>query len=134
MRPLPKVISAGAPGRDLLDRARPTPSGLPIIRGWFSRLQLRVMRKSVVNGRVQELPNVLSATGVVMAIGHRELKMMPEGQRSWKHKILYTDQPNLLSPDDVVTYQGTTYRVMDAPMDRDYGVSMYLLIADYVNV
>ena len=131
MRTVPAIQQAAKSGRDILDQARPAPNGGSILTGWFTRLALTVITKTLVNGDLVEASTTLAVVGIMLATGKRDLEMMPEGQRSWEWSTLYTQRPIVLRPDDKVVYQGVTRRVMKVSENGDYGECKYYLVHDY---
>ena len=57
--------------------------------------------------------------------------MKPEGQRAWKWFSVHADPSLSLTPDEVITYQSTQYRVKGKTDYTGYGYIYYELIEDY---
>lgn len=51
--------------------------------GWFQRLVLTIVNKSIKDYEVVEVQRKLECLGVIQPFSARELKVKPEGERSW---------------------------------------------------
>lgn len=101
------------------------------IQGWFLRMTFVQIVKSVVNFQNVETPTVIDFQGVWQVMSPQTLQMKPEGQRKWKWFTVHAQIGVPLEPDDVITYQGTQYRIRDKIDYKEYGYEEYHLIQDY---
>lgn len=108
---------------------------LPQVRttltGWFQRLVLTFVSKTIQDREVIEVQRKLECRGVIQPFGARELKIKPEGERSWGWKMLHTTPDVDLRPDDEFFIGPTRYRVMSKLGYPEYGYIQYELIQDY---
>jgi hypothetical protein len=101
------------------------------VRGWFRPLTLTRVLKTITDFEIVEARIELFCHGVIQPFGARELKIKPEGQRSWGWKMLHTTSEVTLRNDEEFTYQGSRYRVMSQQSFQDYGYNTYELVQDY---
>ena len=92
------------------------------------------IKKKVVNGQVVETTNPINFQGSWIPFTIRQLMMKPEGQRRWMWFQVLALTPLPLSPDDVVTYIGKQFRVMQVNDFSLYGYYEYHLADDYQGV
>jgi len=108
---------------------------LPQVRGtmtgWFQRLILTVVNKSIVDQEVKEVQRKLECIGVIQPFSARELRVKPEGERTWGWKMLHTTPDVNLRPDDEFYIGPTRYRVMSKFGYPEYGYNQYELIQDF---
>lgn len=101
---------------------------------WFQKMEFSVLTKTVENFTVNEAQVVYETKGVIQPMKAEELKIKPEGERSWKWWKLHC-LPNLeLKTDDVVTYLAVQYRVMSKNDYSLYGYYEYDLVEDFTGV
>jgi hypothetical protein len=128
------IASVGIPSANALpvsQGALQLPNMSMTVRGWFRPMVLTRVLKSVDSFEIVENRIEISCYGVIQPFGARELKIKPEGQRSWGWKMLHTTPEVQLKNDEEFTYQGTRYRVMSQQNFRDYGYITYELVQDY---
>lgn len=101
------------------------------VANWFQLVIMERIVKTIVNFQVVEITTPMQFQGVVMTDPKRTLKMTPEGQRRWKVKTLYCWPTLQLSPDDVVIYESTQYRIGASLDFKQYGYMAYEMIEDY---
>lgn len=70
---------------------------------------------------VEDTPTNYNFRGVIQPLGPEELKLKPEGSRSWTWLQLHTDTSLELATNDVVVYQGMELRVMKKVPSKVYG-------------
>lgn len=112
-----------------------TSGTLPDVSGalldYFQAMTFVHVGKVVDEFIVTETPTDIDFQGVIQPFGARQLAMKPEGQRAWKWWMLHAQPGITLEPDEVVSYQGTQYRVRS---QNDYGLYSYVsyeLTEDY---
>lgn len=119
-------------GPSLLTKSSGT---VPFVQGalldWFQPMVFTQIVKSVVNYQNVETPTNTSFLGVWQPFGPRQLMMKPEGQRSWKWFMVHAVPALELEPDEVITYQGVQYRVIEVYDYVIYGYMEYHLTNDY---
>ena len=99
--------------------------------GWFQRLVLTIVNKSIKDYEVVEVQRKMECLGVIQPFSARELKIKPEGERSWGWKMLHTTLDVDLRPDDEFYVGATRYRVMSKFGYPEYGYNQYELIQDF---
>ena len=101
------------------------------LNGWFQKLILTVVNKNMVNHEIVEVQRKLECFGVIQPFSARELKIKPEGERSWGWTMLHTTSDVDLRPDDEFYVGSTRYRVMSKFGYQKYGYNQYELIQDF---
>jgi hypothetical protein len=68
--------------------------------------------KTASNFQVANVPQrVIQITGVIQPMPAQKVVIKPEGQRQFKWWTLWTKQA--VNLDDIITYKGRTFRVME---------------------
>lgn len=98
---------------------------------WFQPMVFMLVTKSTVAFQAVEVGENISFQGVMQPFTTRDLLLKPEGQRSWTWKWLHAETSLQLNTDEVVTYQGTQYRVMGLKNYAEYGYLSYELVQDW---
>lgn len=100
--------------------------------GWKSKLSLKKITQSIVNGLVQSSESTISAQGTWQPLSAEEIALKPDGQRSWEWFDLHIEGASVIfSTNDRVIYGGKTYKIMAI---KDYTLnnySEYHLVFDY---
>ncbi len=109
--------------------------GLPNVRttitSWFRPIVLGRITKTVVDFEVVETIRELRCMGVIQPFGPAQLRLKPEGQRSWEWKMLHTTPDVHLENDERFKIRGVPFRVMSNQDFVDYGYMAYELVQDY---
>ncbi len=129
---IPSVGISSAGDLSVQDAASPLPSMRETLTGWFRPLILTRVTKKVVDFEVSETRVEVNCMGVIQPFGPRELKIKPEGERSWNWQMLHTTPDVALKNDEEFTIRGTRYRVMSQKNWTEYGYIAYELVQDYV--
>ncbi len=111
-------------------------SGMPqmgaAFSGWEKPITLLKITQSVTDGFVTDTATTITLSGVIQPLGPQELKLKPEGQRSFEWLMIHCfTGSNNLATNDRVQYNGKNYKVMKT---NDYSLNNYIeyhLIADY---
>lgn len=98
---------------------------------YFQPMIFTQIVKSVVNFVNVETITDIQFQGVMQPFTDQKLFMKPEGQRQWKWFQLHSEAGLTLNPDDIVTYQGTQFRVMEKRDYTKFGYCEYHLVQDY---
>lgn len=101
------------------------------IENWFQPMTFTRIVKTVVNFQVKETPTNVDFQGVWQPFSAKQLMMKPEGQRQWSWFTCHAEIGFELIADEVVTYLGVQYRVMQQTNYELYGYLEYHLIQDY---
>ena len=67
----------------------------------------------------------------IQSINPQQLKMLPEGQRSWKNYTIYALSNLDLEPDEVFTINYIKYRILAKIDWVEYGYIEYSTVEDY---
>ncbi len=102
------------------------------ISGWFQNLTMTVVTKSVVNFETVEVLTPTDFMGVRQPLSPQRLAMKPEGQRKWRWEQIHCWPSLALTPDDIIVFQGTRYRVMAKKDYKEYGYLEYEIMEDFV--
>lgn len=98
---------------------------------WFQKMTFTRIVKNIVNFQVVETPTNTDFQGVWQPSSPQALLMKSEGQRQWKWFTVHADPSLHLDPDEIITYLGTQYRVMNKLDYTEYAYIEYELIQDY---
>jgi hypothetical protein len=107
------------------------PNVSEVLYDYFQQMVFTQITKSVVNFQNKESKVDTVFRGVWQPYSAQQLQMLPRGQRAWRWIQLHSDITLVLNPDDVVTYQGTQYRVSSKTDYSNYGYYEYHLVSDY---
>ncbi len=131
------IASLGIPSANRLPVSE-TASALPSLRstlvGWFRPIVLGRVTTNLVDGEALRVVREQTCRGMVQPFGPRELKLKPEGERSWNWQMLHTDPSVSLKDGEEFSVKGVKYRVMSQKNYSEYGYVMYELVQDYAPV
>lgn len=102
------------------------------LNNWLQPMTFFLLIKEIIGLQVVETPTDINFSGVWQPYTFEQLKLLPEGERHWKWFKLHTLTGLSLKTDDVVSYLGENYRVMNKGAYPEYGFWEYDLIKDYV--
>jgi hypothetical protein len=109
-------------------------TGLPFVggamQGWFQPITAGIVTKTTVDFETVETVAEIAFRGVRQPLSPRELMLKPEGERAWRWEMLHCEPSLTLSPDDIVIFKGTRYRVRLDASYPEYGYNMYHLVED----
>ena len=109
------------------------PNMAQTIESWLIPLTFGVVTKQQNGYYTREVVVNKNFRGVWQPLNFEQLRLKPEGERSWKWFWCHTPIDLELKTDDVIIYLGTQYRVMGA---KDYslnGFYEYELVEDFHN-
>ena len=119
-------------GRDQsIDDLSAVPDVGASLRGWFQKLTLYKITKQLIDYEIKETRLPFTTSGVIQPLSGRLLEMKPEGQRSWDWQELHCENGLILTPDEVVEYRGTKYRIIQQKGYSAYGFTYYEMVNDY---
>jgi hypothetical protein len=98
---------------------------------WFQPTTFGIVVKEIDNFQVVETMTNVTFQAVVQPLPQRKLEMKPEGQRKWEWLMIHAEPGLVLVNDQVITYLGKQYRVMDQWDYRIYGYVEYHIMEDY---
>jgi hypothetical protein len=113
------------------DAALSLPTVRTTITSWFRPIVLGKITKSIVDFEIREAIKELRCMGVIQPFAPAQLRLKPEGQRSWQWKMLHTTPDVHLENDERFKIKGIPYRVMSHQDYSDYGYRAYELVEDY---
>lgn len=113
-------------------------SGMPkmssAFRGWTNRITLTAIKQIVIDGFIADDEDSASFYGVIQPLTQEELKLKPEGERSWQWLMIHCAAGALnLSTNDKIIYNGARYKIMAI---KDYSLNAYVeyhAVRDYEN-
>lgn len=117
--------------RDVTDVATNVPNVSADIRGWFRALQLIYVETTIVDMEAKRVERIFDCMGVIQPFVPSQLKLKPEGERSWKWNLLHTGPEVDLKPGEDFLIRGSRFRVMGKAPWSDYGTNIYELVEDY---
>jgi hypothetical protein len=100
------------------------------LSSWFQQVTFIRITKMITNGDLFESETPFVFFGVVQPTV-QNLRMLPEGQRSWLYKTVYALPGLVLTTDDVVMYAGVRYRVTGKTDYTQFGYVDYSLCQDF---
>lgn len=102
------------------------------ITGWFLNITLEVVER-VMDGAdfIEKTTQIINTKGVVQPLSDEQLKIMPEGTRSWEWLMLHC-LPNVdLKTNQFIKYDGVKYKIMGRKDYNKYGYIQYNLLEAY---
>jgi hypothetical protein len=116
-------------------KTRDLASGLPDVGASIQILLQPVVatyiQKQQISGYTQEVSCSMDTKASIQPWSAEQLKMLPEGQRSWKYFTIYALANLNLATDEVFTIYEKSYRILDRTDWSDYGFIEYNTIEDY---
>jgi hypothetical protein len=131
MIPTPQLGIQSANRLNVTQSATQLPDMGGTVKSYFRPMVLIYVQKSIVNHEIVEARKELRCSGTIQPFALRELKIKPEGQRSWNWQMLHTTPDVKLPNDSEFTDNGTRYRVMSQGAYSRYGYITYELVQDY---
>lgn len=119
--------------KDTLLTANPgtLPNVQDAMADWFQQLSFTTIVKTVVNFEVVETLTTVAFYGVRQPFTAQQLMMKPEGQREWKWETIHAYPDLILRPDDIITFESVSYRVMEKLDWKEYGYVQYNIVQNY---
>jgi hypothetical protein len=109
--------------------------GLPdvsdAVRAFLLPIQIGIIQKAQIDGYANEVPTYYDTFAAVYPLTAEDLRLKPEGQRSWKWQKLWMLSDIIMTTDDKVIIAGDTYRVMEKSDNSQYGYFDYTIMQDY---
>lgn len=102
-----------------------------VVKSYFVTLTFLKVIKTLVAGSVVETTTPINCQGTIQPFAWRDLFLKDIQERSWSWFWLHTDTTVILETDDVITYQGTNYRVKGLKPYDAYGYREYQIIQDF---
>lgn len=115
----------------LVDNVSTIPTVVTAMLGWFKRLELVKVVKRTVNFEIVEVEEPLVTSGIIQPFSEEDLKILPEGERSWRWHMIHATPDLVLLTDDVVTFAGEKNRVMGKLDYSENGFVQYRVVNDY---
>jgi hypothetical protein len=101
------------------------------MHGWFKKMTFYRVTKTIIDFELVENSEAFDFLGVWQPLSARQIAYKPEGQRAWKWFQVHAEPSLALIPDEVISYQGTQYRVKGVSNYDEYGYTKYDLIEDF---
>lgn len=128
---MPRPIPPGASTVALGTNNGNLPNMSETIGPWYQTMTFTTIVKTIVNFQVVETPTNVVFNGTWQPFTLQQLLMKPEGQRQWPWYQVHAEPSLVLIPDEVITYQGTQFRVMSKFDYLIYGYNQYDLVQDF---
>lgn len=110
-------------------------TGLPdvsdSVMAFLRPVKVDIICKEQIDGYTQESKRCVHTQAVKQPFTSEQLKLKPEGQRSWKWFTLHCLPNLILRTDDIAVISGSSFRVMERTDYREYGYLQYDLVEDY---
>lgn len=111
-----------------------TISGQPDVSGavdhFLQSMIFEKMQRSMVDGRMQEIPIQFSALACKQPLSPQLLKVKPTGDRAWSWYMIHSLTDLELKPNDRIKIQGQPFKVMNKSNFKEYGYFYYEIIED----
>lgn len=127
----PRVPIANARDVNLKQNVGTLPNMSSALLDWMQPILAVQVVKTQVNYQTVERGDPISFQGVIQPSNGRQLRILPDGQRSWDWEILHSLTNLGLKTDDVIWIQDIAYRVLNAKNLKVYGFFYYELQQDY---
>lgn len=101
------------------------------LHAWMKFMLFGTICKQNIDGRTQEIESKIQTHAVRQPLSAEQLKLKPEGLRSWKWDQLHALPDLVLNTDDRVTYGGITFRVQYKKDWAEYGYIEYHVVQDF---
>ena len=101
------------------------------IRGWFRPITLVRVMTSIVDMEAKQARVEQECSGLVQPFGAQQLRLKPEGERSWNWVMLHVTPDVVLRNGEEFEIRGTRYRVMSNNGWSDFGYISYELVEGY---
>lgn len=102
-------------------------SGMPQItsafNGWMKPITLSRVTQTVEDGIVFSSESSVTFEGTIQPLTEKAIALKPEGQRAWTWLQIHCKIPGVLDNNDIITYNGLTYKVM---MLKDYSLNGFI--------
>lgn len=100
--------------------------------GWMVKITINFIRQAQVNGFIKDIEIPHTFMGTVQPLDPDEIKLKPEGQRSWEWLDIHCFSGNLnLETNDKIIFNKIKYKVMAV---KDWSLNNYIeyhLVRDY---
>jgi hypothetical protein len=108
----------------LLNQVSGMPKMSAAFRGWTNRITLTTIKQTIIDGFVVEDEKDVSFYGVIQPLTQEELKLKPEGERSWQWMMIHCSAGELnLATNDKIVFGGVRYKIMAI---KDYSLNAYV--------
>lgn len=126
------IIGAGLRGT-IRDAATPVPQVGSALRGWFKPMIIGLYTAQIVDGSPVKKLVEIATSGMIQAGDAEVLKLLPEGDRSWKSVMLHVLPGLGLQTSDKIKIKGVNYTVMQSTDYEEYGFTQFDLVEGYRN-
>lgn len=126
------IIGASERG-NISDVAAPLPNVSGALRGWFKPMVIGIFSSIIVKGTPTKKIVEVATSGMIQAGDAEVLKLLPEGNRSWKSVMLHVLPGLGVQTNDNIKIKGVIYRVMKSTDYEDYGFTQFDLVEGYGN-
>lgn len=126
----PAIFNAGMK-LTVAQAARTQPQAGAVLSDWFQRVTMVRITKEQQQSQIIEKPTPFVQQAVVQPYTGRKLKIMADGQRSWKWSTIHSTPDLVLNLDDIIIVNEIPYRVMTDKDFSTYGYVSYHVIRDY---
>lgn len=129
--PLPQLGIPSANKLSVSQQASQLPDMGTTVRSYFRPLILVFVQKTIEDFEIVEARRELRCLGAIQPFASTDLRIKPEGQRTWKWQMLHTTREVALKNDMEFTSNGIRYRVMGQLPYQGFGFLQYELVQDY---
>jgi hypothetical protein len=107
------------------------PNMMGTLGDWSRPIAMSIITKLTSNFQTVEEKRTIEFNGNILPMPAEQLRMKPEGERSWSWALLFAPSGVVLNTDDIVSIDGIPYRVMKRKNWSYYGFLCYEMIEDY---
>src|SRR5690606_18612988 len=87
--------------------------------------------KETINFQIVETEEIINLKGVWQPMSPKQISILPEGQRSWSWFTIHCNSGSKINIDDIISKDGTRFRVMQRLSYPEYGYYEYHVCLDY---
>lgn len=102
------------------------------ITGWFLDIEFKVIKRKMDGADwVTKVDRVVKTKGVVQPARDTDLKILTEGNRAWNYQKIHCLNNADFKLDELIEYDGITYKVMAKKNYEKYGYIRYIVIETF---
>lgn len=102
------------------------------IKSWFLAISFKIKKRERQGiDYVESTESVINTMGVVQPLTMEELRIKPEGCRSWEWLLIHCLPDVELNVNQYIEYDGKTYKVMASKNFEKYGYRRYTVLEAY---
>ena len=101
------------------------------LNGWESEIVMIKITQSNVDGEIINAETEINFQGVVQPLTAEALRLKPLESRSWEWLMIHTRVEVEIATNDLISYKGKKFRVMEEKDYSENGYYEYHLVKKY---